>query len=774
MSLLLVAYMATLALRRRGQFWPLLDNWSVDGFEITAGLFCLVRGFTRRPGRAVALVMGSGLVAWALGDLVWTLESQGGASPPTPSLADGFYLTFYPLMYLAVMLLIRPELRVSQLRVWLDGAVAGLGAAAICAAFAFDTILRASGGGSSAAVATNLAYPIGDLILLVLVVGALTVARGWPRQWLLLAAGCALLAVGDTIYLFQSSAGTYRVGTLLDATWPTALLLSSGAIWLPNRRSRFVGEPQAPGFMLPGLAAASGLVILLYGDWRHVSGVALALAGCALFVAGIRTILSLRDSRALTAAHRRQAVTDELTGLGNRRQLVRELDRFFGELSDAPASTGRLALLLIDLDHFKEINDSFGHPTGDELLQQIGPRVHASLRGSDVVVRLGGDEFAVVLTGADAQFATTIAERITVALERPIRIDTASLHVSASIGIALAPAHASDAAELLRCADVAMYRAKAAHRPYDTYEAALDRGSDRMRLMEELRAALDGGQLVVYYQPQVDLKTGEIATVEALLRWPHPTRGFVPPDEFIPLAEEGRLMRPLTAFVLEQALAQCAAWRASGNSFAVAVNLSATNLLDAELPSRIAALLEQHGLPAAALVLEITESTVMADLERSQEVIQRLSDVGLVVSIDDFGTGFSSLAYLSHLAVGELKLDRLFTARLAADGAVGRDEAIVRSAIELGHSLGMRVVAEGIERADIFNFMNHLGCDLAQGYAISFPLPPAELDFQSVDRAARHMDSLGFQATEDSLAAIANSEDPKAAAPVPALAIDNS
>jgi diguanylate cyclase (GGDEF)-like protein len=458
-----------------------------------------------------------------------------------------------------------------------------------------------------------------------------------------------------------------------------------------------------------------------------------------LVLVSVRAALSRRELNALTQANHHQAVTDELTGLGNRRLLTRELDAIFSTHDKEWGPDDALALLMIDLDHFKEINDSFGHPTGDGLLRLIGPRLSSVTRSSDVVVRLGGDEFAVLLSGADVEFAMSIAERITTEIEPPFKVEGSSLHVGASIGIALAPQHATNATELMRCADVAMYRAKAAHCPYDIYESALDDGADRLNLMEDLRTAIDEESLTLYYQPQIDLRTGGISTLEALLRWPHPKLGFVPPDQFIPLAEDSGLMGILTTFVLETALAQCAEWRRAGHPVAVAVNLSTTNLLDAGLPDQIHGVLARYGLTTDSLVLEITESTVMADLNRSKEIIQTLSDSGLLVSIDDFGTGFSSLAYLSDLAVGELKIDRMFTARLSIDGEEGRDEAIIRSSIELGHSLGLRVVAEGVERSDHFGFLAAAGCDVAQGYAISVPQPPEDLDFEAIDDRAAPM-----------------------------------
>jgi diguanylate cyclase (GGDEF)-like protein len=734
-AVLVAGFALSLLLRPTGHEWPVVDNWGVDVFELLVALGCLARALVRGPGRLAALAMGVGLLSWALGDLAWSIESLGGATPPTPSAADAFYLFLYPCAYLAVMLIIRDEVHSLPASTWLDGLVAGLGAAAVCAAFVIDPII-ASATGSATAVVVDLAYPVADLVLLGLAVAALVIVPGWPRRLVLLGVGCLILAVGDTVYLFQSAAGSYQVGTLLDATWVTALLLLSVTVWQPVGSARGEEVGRQPSLVFPGIAAVASVGILVAGNWQRVSGVAVALTVATLAVAGARTFLARRELAGLTRTVRRQAATDDLTGLSNRRRLMAELERnFAGRDGTVPP----MALLMIDLDHFKEINDSFGHPTGDWLLRQIGPRLDGVTRSDDLVARLGGDEFAVLLTGADVGFATTVAQRISSAIAPAFVVENTSLHVGASIGIALAPDHASDATELMRCADVAMYRAKAAHCDFDVYEPALDDGADRLQLMEDLRAALEEGALTLYYQPQIDLRSGRIATIEALLRWPHPTHGLIPPDQFIPLAEESGIMGPLTTFVLEHAVAQCAEWRAAGHPVAVAVNLSTTNLLDTGLPGQIRGLLDAAGLPPSALVLEITESTVMADLARSKEIIQLLSDSGLLVSIDDFGTGFSSLAYLSDLAVGELKIDRMFTGRLSMDGSDGRDEAIVRSSIELGHSLGLRVVAEGVERADHFDFLATAGCDVAQGYVISFPQPPEDLDLDEIDARARPM-----------------------------------
>ena len=440
-------------------------------------------------------------------------------------------------------------------------------------AFAFDTILKAVGG-SPEAVAVNLAYPIGDLILLALVVGAVAAVPGWPSRLLVLAAGCGLMAVGDTIYLVQAASGSYRVGTFLDATWPAAMFLMSAAIWISPTLQPRRKQLDAPSFVLPGLAVVVGLGILAGGNLLHVSRLAMSLALAAIAVAGTRIAISLHEFRGLTEARHRLSVTDELTGLANRRNFIERLDEYlvashYGERSEP------LALLFIDLDHFKGVNDSFGHPAGDQLLRQIGPRVRGTVRATDLVARLGGDEFAVLLAGADAEYAATVACRISTALEEPMAVGSSSIHIGASIGIAQATIHASTTADLMRCADVAMYRAKSAHCRFETYEPALDGNADRLRLMEDLREALTTGSLTLYYQPQLNLHDNTIAKVEALVRWQHAKLGLLPPDQFVPLAEETGQMARLTSFVLEQAIAQCARWRRQGHTFAVALNLAA-------------------------------------------------------------------------------------------------------------------------------------------------------------------------------------------------------
>ncbi len=730
MGVLLVGYLASLIVRGPDRSSQLLDGWLVAGFEMAAAALCITRGLTRRPGRAVALTLGSGLIMWSLGDIALTVESLGGVTPPTPSLADVFYLGFYPLTYVAAVIFMRGEVRRLATPSWLDGAVASVGTASVCAAFVFERVLHLTGG-NSAATAINLAYPIGDVLLLSLVVGGSTVMSGRRKApWLLMATGIAINAVGDSANLFGTSFGASRLGFIFNAiAWPTSILLLSMSVWLRPHPSNPQTLRKPALFVIPGLSAACALVVLFVGNLHATSRLALGLATATLLLVGIRLVVSVRGMRSLSQERRHQSVTDELTGLGNRRCLHTVLDAFFADYDVTAARPRSIAFLFLDLNHFKEINDTFGHPVGDKLLKQLGPRLSACLREADLPIRLGGDEFVVVLVDGDADYATSVAQRLTNRLAEPFILGTVRVHISASIGIALAPTDATDSAGLLWCADVAMYRAKLAGVPFAIYQPDLDKSGNRLLLLDELRTAIDERQLVSHYQPQLDLRTGEIVAVESLLRWAHPRLGIVPPLEFLSLAEEAGLMGSITTLVLTDALAQCAAWRSAGNPLSVSVNISPANLLDPRFTEVVRDLLDSHQVPAEALVLEITETTVISHFDRAQSVTQELRDHGIVVSIDDFGAGFTSLAHLSSLAVKELKLDRIFIAGLTG-GDSGRALDLVRATIDLGHALGLRIVAEGIEDCATLELLSDLGCDLGQGNFISRPKPANRLTFK--------------------------------------------
>jgi diguanylate cyclase (GGDEF)-like protein len=443
--------------------------------------------------------------------------------------------------------------------------------------------------------------------------------------------------------------------------------------------------------------------------------------------------MSSREMRGLHDVLSRQATTDYLTGLPNRRALHAHADvRMRGPDRE------HQALLLLDMDRFKEVNDSLGHMVGDQLLIQIGARLGEHLRAVDLLVRLGGDEFAVLLGDADHDQAAAVAVKLCQVLAEPFTLEDIAVHSSVSIGIALFPDDGLDLNTLLRKADVAMYKAKVSKNGHHVYGGADDTDfATRLQTVDELRKALTDDQLVVYYQPKIDLRTGEVHDVEALVRWDHPTRGLLYPDAFLDLIEEAGLMRALTRVVLEIALDQAAAWNADGLPLTVAVNLSASSLVDTGLPDEVAAMLADRDLPQGALQLEITEEFLMADRARARSILTRLRCHGIQISIDDFGTGYSSLSYLRDLPVDELKLDRSFIFPMADDA---RAAALVASTIALAHSLGLRMVAEGVENDITYAELKSVGCDQAQGYYMSRPVPADELEhwlstWRATDRA---------------------------------------
>ncbi len=421
--------------------------------------------------------------------------------------------------------------------------------------------------------------------------------------------------------------------------------------------------------------------------------------------------------------NRHQALHDSLTGLPNR-VLFRE--RIEQALKRAEREGEQIAVVLMDLDRFKEVNDALGHHAGDALLTEVGRRLPAVLRASDTVARLGGDEFGMLLLEpGGAEGVVPLIERIHRALEEPVVVSDLPLEIEASVGVAMYPADGLDSETLLRRADVAMYSAKESNLPYTFFdEASHHQDPTRLTLVAELRRALEERELVLHYQPKAILEGSTITSVEALVRWEHPERGLLAPDEFIGLAERTGLIRPLTLYVIDQALRQCRIWQAEGLELSVAVNLSARNLLDFEFPARVEELLGRWQVERGRLELEITESTMLADPVRTKLILDRLSGMGVRLSIDDFGTGYSSLAYLKRLPVDEIKIDRSFVMNMAHDED---DAVIVRSTIDLGRNLGLEVVAEGVETVEAWERLKALGCTIAQGYYLSPPVAPEQL-----------------------------------------------
>ncbi|MFJ8201183.1 putative bifunctional diguanylate cyclase/phosphodiesterase [Streptomyces sp. NPDC096152] len=459
-------------------------------------------------------------------------------------------------------------------------------------------------------------------------------------------------------------------------------------------------------------------------------------------------LIALDSTLWIARARAEEQLRDPLTGLPNRQWL---LERTWTALDDAERIGARAALMLIDMDRFRSVNDTLGHLAGDRLLLQIADRLRLALPRGAEAARLGGDEFAVLLPVADSTTsATRVARGLVGALGSPLDLDGLTLVLEASAGVAVFPDHALDAEGLLRRADVAMYQAKRDRTGVEVYESKRDSNTpDRLGLLGDLRRALDAHEVELHYQPKVRFD-GQVAGLEALVRWVHPERGKVPPDEFIAIAESSGLMPHLTEYVLETALGQVAAWRAQGLFVPVAVNVSPRDVHTPGFAGSVAARLARHGVPAGALQLEITEHVLLEDPQRAADTLAGLTGHGVKMSLDDFGTGYSSLVHLRRLPVSELKIDRSFVARLAVDT---EDAEIVRCTVDLAHSLGLLVVAEGVEDDETWERLRDLGCDAVQGWLVAAAMPPEETTAWLRARGSR-----GWQRPAAALPAAASDE----------------
>jgi diguanylate cyclase (GGDEF)-like protein len=443
------------------------------------------------------------------------------------------------------------------------------------------------------------------------------------------------------------------------------------------------------------------------------------LLGIALFHTSQTQTKHLVERRKHLTELEKQATHDSLTGMLNRDYLYTYLREV---LSEDKRHGENAALLMIDLDGFKEINDTLGHHSGDLLLRQIGPRLQPLLRPTDTLARLGGDEFALWMTPIyDGQSALVKVQSILEEIRKPFMLDDITVRIDASIGVALYPEHGRDTSALMRCADVAMYVAKKNNRGFAVYDAAHDLHSPRrLSLLSQLGQAIEQNQLVLHYQPKIRIKDKCVIGLEALVRWQHPTEGLLPPGDFIPEAEASAIIRPLTLWVIDHALGQRQQWHEGGLTTNVAVNISARNLLDIDLPEKIADLLEKHGVDSNCLELEITESALIADPDLAYAVLTKLHSYDVRISIDDFGTGYSSLAYLKKLPISTLKVDLSFVTDMTEND---NDAVIVHSTVKLAHNLGLNVVAEGVESRETLDLLEIIDCDYAQGYFLSRPLP---------------------------------------------------
>jgi diguanylate cyclase (GGDEF)-like protein len=565
-------------------------------------------------------------------------------------------------------------------------------------------------------------------------IGVLSIAVGWFRSreaahtlrnnlatfaWYPLLAGLFFHAMAGLAGVGPRAIGYYL---LVFAAYLVAIAINFAAVAgyasYINRESL---RQKTRETLLPLLSAQLFSALLTMGAVYlaiQLGTIGLAVLGL-MFVIFQYLVGELLTSKQRSQDLQRMVTTDELTGLANRERFQQVVEE---RIASARRTDGCFTVMLIDLDRFKEINDTLGHHYGDVLLRDLGPRLVTAIGPAGVVARLGGDEFGVLPAEGDHDLAVidNVVARLMGCVSEPFAVDELSLEVGASIGIARFPEDGEDSHALLRCADIAMYAAKEAQCDYKVYAAEQNQHSvRRLSVLSDIRNALASDEIVVHYQPIVDLDDLTVMGAEGLVRWQHPELGLIPPGAFVQTVEQTGLIGPLTRHVLEHAIAECASWRKGGRDLSVAVNLSVRNLLDRDLPKEIERLLATYSVPPQALQLEITESMIMSDPDRALATVTRLSNLGVRMSVDDFGTGYSSLANLRRLPINELKIDRSFVSPMLRDES---DLIIVRSTINLGHDLGLRIIAEGVEDGATLQELALLGCDLAQGYHLSRPL----------------------------------------------------
>jgi diguanylate cyclase (GGDEF)-like protein len=710
-----------------------------------AGISCFrtARKLTAR-GRRGWLLLAIAMISWCAGQIVWMeYEYSGSGSVPVPSAADIGFLALVPLAAAGGAVLITTG-RGTQ-RVLLDGLI--ICGSLLCASWVagLGTLWRA-GASNEIELLVTLAYPIGDVVVAAMMFTLIGhVGKAQRLSVGLLGIGAIALAVADSAFIYLVADDDYSTASLLDCGWIAGFLLIGLAAWTARSRPQTPPDVPTPMWLaLPyiplGIALLTAVGESLHGG--RVDPVLYGGGGVLVVLVMSRQLLSVRDNLRLTERLtsavtelrgredqlRELAFTDAVTGLPNRAQLAAEAQR---ALLDPTAEVG---LFVIDLDRFNDINDALGHDAGDEVLRRAGAALVRSVNSGAVVARLGGDKFAVLVDSRDLPdlAGRTLSDRFTAlghqllrALHGPVMIAGVPVTIEASVGVVHTPHHTHDLGVLLRRADAAMDIAKRVHVGVEVWHPNLEmRTGDDLLILAELRAAIEHGQLRLHYQTLIDARTGEVRGTEALVRWQHPDRGLLMPGSFIVAAERSGLIVSLTDWVLVEAVAQVGRWRRAGRTLPVSVNVSAACVAREGLPARIAELLAAHDVPAGLLTIEVTETAVMADPDRAAARLKALREIGVRVSIDDFGTGNTSLALLTRLPIDELKLDRTFVSRVNDSPP---HAAIVRTVADLASRLGLTVVAEGVEDEPIASSMRRLHFDVLQGFLFGRPQPPDQL-----------------------------------------------
>lgn len=715
----------------QGRTLTVIDDLVIGAVSLVALVFTVQAARAARGrARSAWWTLSGALVSWNIGQLIWTYHELVRAQRPFPSLADAFFLLFPVIACVALLLFWNrgaPQLRSLIL---LDGLIVAGSLFIVSWLLVIGRLYRA-GAASRLEFTVSLAYPVLDLV--VVTVAAVVLVSAHVSQRIvatLLTVGLVCMAVADSGYAYLSAQREYFSGALIDTWWVAGLLL----IIVAAAASREAPSDEPAEADMPGWAS----VLLPYAPLMFAAGVlaarppsaatagpVLAVGVLLVLVVLVRQFLAVKLSRRLLATVAEQALLDPLTGLGNRALFS---DRLGHAMQLRSRNKSAVGVLILDIDDFKVVNDTLGHAAGDELLRQAGKRIADRVGLGDTVVRLGGDEFAVIVEG-DGGLPETTARRLREAFDEPVEVEGRELPMRISVGLAVAPPGGNDssAEELFRQADLAMYAAKRSRSSERRTEGEVSEplvGNGEDQLLRELREAVTQGELTLVYQPKFHLASGAMVGVEALLRWPHPQRGVITPDEFLPIVRRNALIEPVTQFVIDTALDDARAWRSAGLRLPVAINLFPPSLAVSQLPDRLGRALAERGLDSSALTVEITEDVLLSDIDRTHTVLRELRERGIRVAIDDFGSGYSALWYLRDLPVDELKLDRSFVAPVAIDPRAG---AVARAVIDLAHVLLLKTVAEGVENLETANWLRRHGCDIVQGYYFSPPLSAAEV-----------------------------------------------
>ncbi len=695
--------------------------------------------------RQAWICMTVGMAGWTVGAALWIYYLSIADRSPFPSLADAGYLMFPVGAAFAMVLFPVGYSGHSRARFLLDGFIVAGALFEISWVFVLRSIFE-SEGTRSFTLALAVAYPVSDIVVATIAIMVLARARTGRRSTLaMLAGGVVFMAFSDSAFAYLSAQGVYMTGHVVDIGWAIAFLTFGMAALLSRRApDTEVVDTQLPAkvsMWLPYVPVAIAALVCIPA-YLPTPGIGPIFISSTLLMGAVmaRQYMVVRQNQRLLKLVADQAMRDTLTGLANRDLFH---DRLIHAVQLHQNDNQSVAVLSMDLDDFKLVNDSLGHPAGDTLLTQAAERLEGCVRTSDTVARVGGDEFAVLMEGLP-ELSRLVAHRVVSAFEEPFVIDGQQLLVRPSVGLAVASSANPDlsADQLLKQADVAMYSAKRskagglhtftpdmAIADPEEIELRAEAGEGAepgaaVRLLGELRHAIDHEELAVFYQPKFDLRTGGVVGVEALVRWPHPKRGLLGPAQFLPLVRKRGLMRAVTDLVLTQALDDAAQWQAMGIGVPIAVNVFAPSLGDLDLPTHIASALSTRGLSPEDLTIEITEDFLLDNIERTRSVLERLRQRGIRIAIDDFGSGYSALWYLRELAIDEVKLDRHFIAPIRVDP---RAAAVVRGVVDLAHVLGVTTVAEGVENVETAERLREFGCEVAQGYYYSPPVSAAAM-----------------------------------------------